>query len=206
MSKIKLELDCEISEDQNSATLFGVKYEFVGSVCHADCTKCDFWNNGCGNKNIPCCRDERTDSRNGHWRRCEGVDEVRHSDEPLGITIKDDMIIIQIGIERLDGHGAHPFLPALTFDDRMEWAKDVVHEITREEEDGNSPLVSLFDNAMTEAIEQGSNGLSEYSASHVGTCTKCGEHCEALTHIGDHELCNKCKYKQQSAEAGRSEG
>ncbi len=38
----------------------------------------------------------------------------------------------------------------------LEWAKDVVREINREEEDGSSPLTNLLDKASENALDQGS--------------------------------------------------
>lgn len=41
-------------------------------------------------------------------------------------------------------------------DDKGEFARDVVYELLREAEDGNSMLTGLFDEACRRAIEQGS--------------------------------------------------
>lgn len=45
--------------------------------------------------------------------------------------------------------------------DRDEFAKDILRELWREEEDGSTLLHHLFDKAATEAANQGSLGLED---------------------------------------------
>ena len=45
------------------------------------------------------------------------------------------------------------------FPDKLEFAKDVVHEMTYEDEAGNSPLTEFLDEMMDEAVNQGSAGI-----------------------------------------------
>ena len=91
-------------------------------------------------------------------------------DQPLSCKLEGDELVIRIGIDTLawaaQSEGREPFW---TYDwekadfvqrwkviDNLEWAKDVVREITREEEDGSSPLTNLLDKASEDALDQGS--------------------------------------------------
>lgn len=47
--------------------------------------------------------------------------------------------------------------------DLTEFARDVVRELNKEEEDGTTPIHSLFDDAMSAAIDNGSVGI-DYAA------------------------------------------
>ncbi len=48
------------------------------------------------------------------------------------------------------------YVPRWKIIDNLEWARDVVCEITREEEDGSSLLTNLLDEASENALNQGS--------------------------------------------------
>lgn len=117
----------------------------------------------------------------------------KYADNPLQANIEGHELVIRIGINRLDGHDRHPTLPKLTFENKTQWAKDVIYELLREE-DGSTPLSDLFDKAMNEALEQGSMGVSENSATHIGTCERCGKEFAALAHTFEGQVCAKNAY------------
>lgn len=84
-------------------------------------------------------------------------------DHGLTAEIIDGKVIISIGINVL-AHACefgHPDNQADEFKivDNDEFAKDILNEITREEEDGTTPLHRLFDQATSAAIDQGSLGI-----------------------------------------------
>lgn len=41
------------------------------------------------------------------------------------------------------------------------FAKDLLHELNREEEDGTTPIHRMFDSVIEKAIEQGAEGVEE---------------------------------------------
>ena len=115
--------------------------------------------------------------------------ENRNADSPLSVAVEGDDLVIRIGINRMDGHDCHPELPAMKFEDKQMWVKDVIYEIEREEEDGSCPISDLLDKAMSEALEQGSAGVAEDSPTHVGHCSKCKEPFMPLRWFKDGDLC-----------------
>lgn len=120
------------------------------------------------------------------------VDAIVSAESPLRLGIENDELVIRVGINFLDGHEYHPDLPALKFDDRYEWARDVIAELIREKEDGSTPLTDLLDSAMIAALENGSIGVSEDSPTHVGTCENCGGEFMALRHTDKGQVCPEC--------------
>lgn len=119
--------------------------------------------------------------------------ENKGSESPLRANIEGCELVIRVGINRLDGHDYHPRIPYLKFDDRNEWARDIIARIEREEEDGSNHLNSMFDDAMEEALEQGSLGISEDSFTFVGECPVCGKDCVALRHTRNGVRCENCQ-------------
>ena len=87
-------------------------------------------------------------------------------DSPLKTEIKDDKLIISIGIDTLAFCAEHcpelyndetnPEPPFIKVADNLELAKDVMYMINKEEEDGTTPLHILLDEAIIAAIEDGS--------------------------------------------------
>ena len=92
-------------------------------------------------------------------------------DQPLSCKIEGEELVIRIGIdilawsqqsERRDtpfwvyDQEQAKYAPQWKIINNLEWAKDVVREITREEEDGSSPLTNLLDKASEAALDQGS--------------------------------------------------
>ena len=114
----------------------------------------------CGCTERDCLRCVRREGEPCHWigeqdlcSACGGADN------PLKVSIEKGELVIRLGIERLDGHERHPTFPALTFLDRHAWARDVVYEIGREEEDGTTPFCALLETVIAAAIDNGSTGI-----------------------------------------------
>lgn len=90
------------------------------------------------------------------------------SNRPLQCKIEGQHLVIRIGISTLAWAFDHN-LDNNPFDDKRQefvqkqevmdeagFAKDVLIEITREEEDGSSPLIEFIDKMMANEVEQGS--------------------------------------------------
>lgn len=90
------------------------------------------------------------------------------ADKYLTYEVVDDELVVRIGIDTLAFAADHSdlfnpfdedkndFVQRWKVIDNLEWAKDVVREINREEEDGSSPLTNLLDKASENALDQGS--------------------------------------------------
>jgi hypothetical protein len=99
--------------------------------------------------------------------------DVRGADAPLTVDIENDEIIIRIGIgtlayafnhmeeNNLWSDDKHDFVQSWKVSDPVEFAEDVVGELTREEEDGSHPLNRLLDQVSNAAADQGSLGIEE---------------------------------------------
>ena len=127
----------------------------------------------------------------------ERIMENRNADSALSVAVEGEELVIRIGINRMDGDDCHPELPALKlpalkFKDRQLWIKDVIYEIERQKEDGSCPISDLLDKAMSEAIEQGSAGITEDSPTHVGVCSNCEEPFMPLRWFKDGDQCPEC--------------
>jgi hypothetical protein len=89
-------------------------------------------------------------------------------DTPLSCQVVDDELVIRIGIDVLAfaAQSRQPFniwddeaikwIQKIEVVDNLEWAKDIRNELSREEEDGSSPLTNLFESAFEKAVDQGS--------------------------------------------------
>ena len=92
-------------------------------------------------------------------------------DQSLSCKLEGDELVIRVGIDTLAGAAQSErrgtafweydetvgdFVQRWKVIDNLEWAKDVIREITREEEDGSSPLTNLLDKASENALDQGS--------------------------------------------------
>ena len=86
----------------------------------------------------------------------------------------------------------HNKIPALKFDDRELWVKDVISEILHEEEDGTTPLNTMLDNAIEAALENGSVGVAEDSFTFIGECPVCEEDLVPLRHTKNGIRCKNC--------------
>ena len=92
---------------------------------------------------------------------------------PLSVKVDKGELVIRIGIktlafacERMDA--CNPYDEDLKdykllyrIVDPFAFAKDVKCELNKEEEDGSTPLTSLFDSVMLKAIENGNLGVEE---------------------------------------------
>jgi hypothetical protein len=80
-------------------------------------------------------------------------------------VIEGDDIVIRVAISALpvilEGIGGM-FDDHYVVSDLKEFARDIVYELNREEEDGTTQIHRLFDKGIEEAIEQGSNAVDVY--------------------------------------------
>ena len=83
---------------------------------------------------------------------------------PLRAFVSDKILTVQIGVEVLEW-ASRPenggTLERCKVDKRrrIEWAKDVINEMTRQDEVGNSPLAQFLDDMMDKAADNGSAAL-----------------------------------------------
>ena len=94
-------------------------------------------------------------------------------DQPLIAEIKDDEIIIRVGIDvvkwALEHHrDSQPYNEKTNeyeqkwiVSDTAEFSKDIVFKMNDEEEDGTTPLIEFLDNMCMSALEDGSIGADE---------------------------------------------
>jgi hypothetical protein len=94
-------------------------------------------------------------------------------DTPLAVKLEDGDLIIRIGIDRLAfcaerqddwnpyDEERRDFVQKWRIADKVEFAKDVVNELCREEEDGSTPLNMLLDRVCMAALDDGSTGVEE---------------------------------------------
>ena len=99
--------------------------------------------------------------------------DIRGANARLTVDIIEDEIIIRIGIgtlawafEHMEENNpyddaARDFVQKWKVTDPMEFATDVVRELTNEEEDGSHPLNRLLDQVSNAAVDQGSLGIDE---------------------------------------------
>lgn len=106
-----------------------------------------------------------------------------HYGRPLEVKIERDALVIRIGVQTL-AHAvsyadwANPFdeqaddyIRTFAIEDERQFAKDVIHEMLREREDGSTPLSDFLDKMSEAAVNDGSLGLHE-DEQHI----KHGEH------------------------------
>lgn len=93
--------------------------------------------------------------------------------QPLTVTVEDGRLCIAIGV-RVLAHAtafadwANPFdkeaddyMRTFAIEDAQQFAKDVMHAMLAEREDGSTPLSDFLDKMAQAAIEDGSLGLHE---------------------------------------------
>lgn len=99
---------------------------------------------------------------------------MKPADQPLKVSIEDDQLVIRIGIDTLAFAAEHcprfydyekdqvrlgpPYAKVV---DKPELAHDIIQAMTREEEDGSSPLSHFLDNVIVDAYEDGSLGFDD---------------------------------------------
>lgn len=101
------------------------------------------------------------------------TETARDYGAPLDVTIELDALVIRIGIETL-AHAvtysdwanrwndeADDYIREFAITDAREFAKDVMHAMEHEAEDGSSPLTHFIDKASEDAVGDGSLGLHE---------------------------------------------
>ena len=85
------------------------------------------------------------------------------SDKPLGCEVEGEQLVIRIGVSTLAwaakkrNGGVVPDNYGMV--DKQQWAKDVANRITHEDEVGNTMLCEMLDEAMQEAMDDGSTAL-----------------------------------------------
>ncbi|MHB8123126.1 MAG: hypothetical protein ACYDG4_13330 [Desulfuromonadaceae bacterium] len=101
-------------------------------------------------------------------------------DQRLMAEMKDDQIIIRVGIDTIKWALEHhvesqpyneetgEYDQKWIVSDSREFAKDVVNAMSREEEDGTTPLIEFLDKMCMDALEDGSIGVSEASKGTKG--------------------------------------
>ena len=90
---------------------------------------------------------------------------MKPKDTPLQTNIEDDQIVIRIGIEThawcaLAKNGGR-LQENLRVSNPLQFAKDVIRELNRESEIGETLLTNALDRAMDNAVDQGSTAIRE---------------------------------------------
>ena len=97
----------------------------------------------------------------------------RGADAPLTVDVEEDEVVIRIGIGTLAwafdhmvennpwSNDKHDFVQKWKVSDPVEFANDVVGELTNEAEDSSHPLNILLDQVSNAAADQGSLGIEE---------------------------------------------
>jgi hypothetical protein len=84
---------------------------------------------------------------------------TKNLEAPLRVKVSNGKLIIEVGINRLEGNDYHPYIPHLKIKDSQKWGEDVKRELEKEEENGQSPLGDLLDKAILDALEYGSDAI-----------------------------------------------
>lgn len=90
---------------------------------------------------------------------------MKAKDTPLQTNIENDQIVIRIGVEThafcaLAKNGGR-LQENLRVSDPEQFAKDVIYELNRESETGETLLTAALDRAMENAVDQGCTGIRE---------------------------------------------
>lgn len=91
-----------------------------------------------------------------------------HYGRPLEVKIERDALVIRIGVQTL-AHAVrysewanqwhddnHDYFRTFAITDAAEFARDVVHAMLREREDGSTPLSDFLDKMSEAAVDDGS--------------------------------------------------
>jgi len=81
----------------------------------------------------------------------------------LTVEVEDGQLKISIGIALLAfaTQTALDFPPDFKINDLRDFAKSMVGQLQRQEEDGTTPIHRMFDAAANEIMEQGDDGIEE---------------------------------------------
>jgi hypothetical protein len=83
-------------------------------------------------------------------------------DQPLQIGIENEQLVIRIGISALAfGVQSGDDWSGEVIADELQFAKDVVRELEREDEAGSTKFHFLLDELANKAVENGSAAISE---------------------------------------------
>lgn len=101
------------------------------------------------------------------------MSKAHHYGRPLEIKIERGALVVRIGIQTL-AHAvtyadwanpydekANEFVRSFAITDAEQFVADVAHEMTREREDGSTPLSDFIDKMSQNAVDDGSMGLHE---------------------------------------------
>lgn len=97
-------------------------------------------------------------------REARSAPPLGSANTPLRAEVKDGKLVVEIGIKTLEW-ASRPknggTLERCKVDGRRrrEWAEDVVREMERENEVGESPLMRFLDEMMEKAADNGSGAL-----------------------------------------------
>jgi len=93
--------------------------------------------------------------------------DTPNADKPLSVEVADDMLVISIGVKALafavmNGDVWASMVDAegpISIVDEAEFARDVMHELEADDDEGTTPVHALFDKAAIAAAEGGSLGI-----------------------------------------------
>lgn len=108
----------------------------------------------------------------------------RNKDKPLNVRVEKGQIVISIGISTLAfslhisddnnpfDNEKNDYKRSYKVTDEEEFADEVVHSLQDEREDGSTILTDLLDKAMSDAIDQGAQGVEEDGRMHKSMSRK----------------------------------
>jgi hypothetical protein len=96
-------------------------------------------------------------------------------DRPLTVQIEEEELVLRIGVDTLAWACEHCpkleddwFDPTYKVTDPAGFARDVLRELEREEEDGTTAVHVLLDAVIVEAIDRGSCAVEESASDPAG--------------------------------------
>jgi hypothetical protein len=84
---------------------------------------------------------------------------MKGKDDGLAVALVDGRLVISIGVNTLAHATAYADDPVKIVDPDLA-AEEIVRELTREEEDGTTPVHKLLDKAVFDAWENGGEGFA----------------------------------------------
>lgn len=93
---------------------------------------------------------------------------MKKEDSPLEVVVKNGKLLISMGTNSLafcalkENGGPLDEGEDIDKNYHIEWAKDVVYEMNREDEQGSTPLSRFIDEMFIEAKERGSAAVLAY--------------------------------------------